>query len=147
MIILLLLSLYKGDIDNHTPIEKLLVVINEVGKGPKLTRGFVDSVRNIYLKFNKEHIAKKALMVLVGSGLDIEIRGDTIHIEVTTCLAADRSFLRSLQSFCTDPIKSDVIPLESPSVARIQVVAGLDCKDITKGTYSRVLATNMRMNS
>lgn len=116
----------------HT-LEKLIIIVDEVGKSPELARGIVDDVRNICNSILDRGLAKKAILVLVGSGLDGHIGEDSLDYDGSNL------------NFGTDPSKSDVIVLEGPNLAGRKDISGILVEDIENGTYSRVLATNTRM--
>jgi hypothetical protein len=129
--------------ESPVTVKKLIVVVDEVGKAPGLARGLVDEVRNFYDDITGRGRAEKVLLVLVGSGLDHHIRDDTLDFEIKT--KADEEFKSSMASFGTDPRKSNVIVLKGPDLKEGGTFCGVATKDITEGTYSRVLATNTRM--
>jgi hypothetical protein len=130
--------------ESPVTVKKLIVVVDEVGKAPGLARGLVDEVRNIYDDITGRGLAEKVLLVLVGSGLDHHIRGDTLDFEIET--KVDEEFKSSMASlFGTDPRKSNVIVLKGPDLKEGGTFCGVATKDITEGTYSRMLATNTRM--
>lgn len=57
--------------------EKLVLVIDEVGKNPDLASGLVSIVRQVYHDITvTNEKAKEVLLVLVGSGSDWYIRND-----------------------------------------------------------------------
>jgi hypothetical protein len=51
-------------------LDKLGIIIDEVGKSPDLARGFVDTVRHILCEIHNKGLATEVMLVLVGSGLD-----------------------------------------------------------------------------
>jgi len=123
------------------PLKKLVIIIDEVGKDPELSRGLVDEVRVIYNKIRARNMAEDVLLVLVGSGLERFI--ECVGIET-----GDRAFDAEYASFGTDPTKSDVVELRGPgqeTLDKLGESCGVPGKSILGGTYSQVLATNTRM--
>ena len=134
-------------------IQKLVIIIDEIGKLPDLARGLVDEVRIISQNFEKIY-AEKVLIVLVGSGLDGLIQADSIPLHLmnveeseSESESADDSieFLQLFEGFGTDPSKSEVITLKCPNLESDSKIHGISVNTIQKGSYSKVLATNSRM--
>jgi ABC-type oligopeptide transport system ATPase subunit len=119
-------------------LDKLGIIIDEVGKSPDLARGLVDEVRHILCEIHNKGLAIEVMLVLVGSGLDGFIVNDSPNM-LMNCKTAEL-----FSSFGTDPYKSEVHVLMGPDPNR-EVIGGIPRKDINGGTYSKVLATNTRM--
>ena len=117
------------DTAKFQPIEKLVLVVDEVGRSPELARGLVSIVRKLYqhLRMNK---AKQVMLVLAGSGLDRHIRFNSVPgIEFE-----DKESRSTIASFETDPMKSDIIILKGPNLTW-DMVYGIPTKSILRGTY------------
>ena len=130
-------------------LDQLVIIIDEVGRLPDLGRGLVDEVRIITETYRATH-AEKVMLVLVGSGLDGLIRQDSIPTHLLDLGSQsqdseDEDFEQSFLSFGTDPMKSQLISLQSPSLKNKEDISGIPVKAIELGTYSKVLATNTRM--
>jgi hypothetical protein len=123
------------------PIEKLVLVVDEVGKNPELARALVSIVRKLYQDIIRSNKANQVLLVLVGSGLDRHIRSDS-----GPYFAGDATQTTS-SSFGTDPLKSNIIILKGPDLTAKTdpPVLGIPSTCLLRGTYSRILSTNTRM--
>ena len=108
----------------YNPVDKLVVVVDEVGKNPELARGLVSKVRDIYGDITSWK-ARNVLLVLVGSGLDFYIR-NVIPDEDT----------RQKITFGTDPFKSIIIRLKGPVLTNGQdKIYGIPTSSILNGTH------------
>jgi hypothetical protein len=137
--------LWWESFSNKAPCEtldQLIIILDEVGKNPDFALGLVDEVRNILITIQNRGLAKSTMLVLVGSGLDGFIADSSSDLPIVTRENCQESF--ALQSFGTDPSKSDVIIIHGPTLDD-RVIQGVKLDDIMRGTYSHVLATNTRM--
>lgn len=131
------------DHPSRQTMDKLIIILDEVGKMPQVALGLVDEVRRISYGILNRGLAKQVMMVLVGSGLDgyMDKHSPVFHVESNECVQE----LQALKTFGTDPSKSDLITLHGPGLCAMPKICEVPLEDITKGTYSRVLATNTRM--
>jgi hypothetical protein len=135
------------------PIQKLVIIVDEVGKCQDFGRGLVDSVREIHQTYvERKKRCRQFKLVIAGSGLDAAIRRDSsVPLEEDPDIA----------TFGTDPLKSSMAVLQGPKKFK-QLTAYLEKymetkkgsssgkrryipEAIVEGSYSRVLATNTRM--
>jgi len=111
-----------------TTIEGLVIVLDNMEKGPDLARGLVDEVEDIYLKLETflAHYQRRdgaIKLVLVGTGLDRVIPHSRYpRMEFDMVQGPKLECLNERES-------ANSIPME----------------DILGGTHSRILATNTRM--
>ena len=124
------------DNPKHCTLEELVIILDEMGKAPNLGRGIVDEVRQISIRICNKKLAKKVMIVIVGSGLDYYLGEDSLDFD------ADAS---ETVKFGTDPMKSNVTILDGPNLKGKDNIGGISTEDIMGGTYSQVLATNTRM--
>ena len=124
----------------HT-LEKLVIILDEMGKKPDFARAIVDQVRHISIDICRRKLAKNVMIVLVGSGLDYFIKEDGLD----SYLEADPSERIYYRHFGTDPMKSSVTILKGPDLEKQCEICNIPIKDIKRGTFSQVLATNTRM--
>ena len=127
------------------PIQKLVIIIDEVGKCHEFGHGLVNSVRKIQKTYvERKKRCKEFKLVIAGSGLDAALRRDP-----------------NIANFSTDPHKSIVAVLKGPKRGKQltkYLKEYLERKDpdsswkhkyipeaIVGGSYSRVFATNTRM--
>jgi hypothetical protein len=123
-------------------LDELIIIFDEVGKIPEFALGLVDEVRHTLINIHNRGLAKNTMLVLVGSGLDGYIADSNPDFPLMTL--ADRQEYRALQSFGTDPSKSDLVRLCEP-ILDDRIIRKVKMQDIKRGTYSNVLATNTRM--
>jgi predicted kinase len=126
----------------QTTLDQLIIILDEIGKVPQFALGLVDEVRNILITLQYRGLARHTMLVLVGSGLDGYIEESSPDFSVLTI--ANFEEYRALQSFGTDPSKSDLIRLSGP-ILDDRKIGKVKLEDIKKGTYSKILATNTRM--
>lgn len=129
-----------GEKSNREPVEKLVLVIDEVGKNTDLAASLISIVRQLYqdiIVTNEK--AKQVLLVLVGSGFDWYIRND--HLPY----AGDDQTRNTYSTFGTDPQKTNIIILKGPNLLQKEEINGIPTSAILGGTYSSTLATNTRM--
>jgi len=126
----------------HTPshkLEELVIILDEAGKEPELARGLVDEVRQINVDICNKGLAEKVLLVLVGAGLDHYTEIDSLDFD------ADPTERDLYARFGTDPTKSELTTVTGPKLEGRHKISDIPVRDIMRGKYSRVLATNTRM--
>jgi hypothetical protein len=87
--------------DDCETLDQLIIILDEVGKVPELALGLVDEVRHILIKIQNNGLAKSAMLVLVGSGLDGYIYDSSPDFRIVT--TSDLQEYLALQSIRNRP--------------------------------------------
>jgi hypothetical protein len=107
----------------------LVIIIDEVGKDIPFAFGHVDVGQEIINDIIQKKKAKRALLVLVGAGLD---------------MISNQDGSTTQQRLGTDPRKPRMVLMQPPQKDKLEGL-GIRAEELEGGTYSRVLSDNPRM--